>query len=179
MKRWLSIALATSWVLAAAAALAHGGLHAGRGEVQLIEDVVYVNITPSAAMFMTYDTNGDGALDSDEVDAQRDTMRAYLLRGLSFVDQDGVEGEVFFEDLSLPGDAHHHGAEHAHEAFLRGTFRFRWASAPTSVTMRWDFGEQAPLDISAVAQLADEQGGTRSVSSSVALDADAPEATLW
>jgi hypothetical protein len=104
-------------------------------------------------------------------------MRAYLLGGLSFVDQDGVAGEVFFEDLSVPGDAHDHDG--AGDAFLRGTFRFRWAEPPTSVTMRWDFGETAPLHVIAVAELSDGAGGTRSLTTQAGLDAETPEATLW
>lgn len=177
MKIAPELAIAFALLTTAATALAHGGLHGGRGEVQLIADVVYVTVTPSAAMFSAYDTNGDGALDADEVDVQRDVMRAYLLGGLSFVDQDGVAGEVFFEDLSVPGDAHDHDG--AGDAFLRGTFRFRWAEPPTSVTMRWDFGETAPLHVIAVAELSDGAGGTRSLTTQAGLDAETPEATLW
>lgn len=172
------VVLVVALLVVAATAIAHGGMHGGRGEVQLIDAVLYVTVTPSAAMFSAYDTDGDGDVDAAEVDAQRDAMRGYLLGGLSFVDQDGVAGEVFFEDLSVPGDAHDHD-HHGDGAFLRGTFRFRWAAAPTSVTMRWDFGEAAPLFVVAATELSDGSGGTRSLVRQFGLDAESTEAALW
>ncbi|MEZ4394885.1 MAG: hypothetical protein R3A48_27730 [Polyangiales bacterium] len=138
----LSLLVTSAAALGGSLAYGHG-LDANRVEVVLQGAVVEAVATPPVSFVRGADRDGDGLLSLAEVNAHRDAIRRELVAAMHLTDPEGRAGTLERADISLPRSADGHpGGE-----FLRVTARWRFASAPAGLRVRFDFVREHPVTV--------------------------------
>ncbi len=147
MRTWTGVA-ALAGVLALLVpqvSTAHGGLVAGHITLVMDGTAALLHATPGAETFPQFDTDGDGILEADEIDAQREALLDVIASGIVLTAGDGSSPELVLRDANAA--AHLHEGE---RAYLRITLRYLFATPPSSLQLRWDLDLAAPLEVGAV-----------------------------
>jgi len=116
--------------------------------LRLAGNVLYVTATPSQQLFSQFDHNTDTSIDKNELHSQREAILALFKDSLVVTDQAGKNGQLIFEDASLP---HSHPSDRANDGWKHLTInlRYQWKTQPHWLDLHYLGAEISPLNTQA------------------------------